>query len=391
MKANTAVIVKKANTFLVLSTIRTQQLMTIEGIVASTGLSRPTVVTILRDLEKRKIVKKAGFAPAEVGRQPTLYAIDTDAHFAIGIDVDGPPVRIALSNLGGEMLYQASWSHEVDATFDEIADRMASEVNKAIESMGISSDQVLGIGLGLPASVDITSNRAVNLSRLEALRDAPLDKVLTEATGINVVVRNDAHLIALAEKAHTPNLEDYLFIVHRTGIGLAVVLGGKVYEGQTGNAGFIGHTTVDPTGRLCACGATGCLEALASKRAIIDRYREVTGESVPYDEILTHARSGSSSPARDVLVEAAEWFGLGIANLIKILDIYVVVLSDLGTTARHVFARTISDSVRRHVSTFLREPPKIVVGGLRDEEFALGGCHFVIEEFFESPSLRLKA
>lgn len=389
MSANTAVIVKKANTALVISAVRTAGTLTIEAIASATGLSRPTVVSIVRSLEGQRILRKSGLAPSEVGRQPTLYSIDDTARFAIGIDVDGPPARLVLTDLSARPRYEAAWSFDDDATADEIVAVLTAQTDAALRDTGTKPDQVLGIGLGLPASVDIRSNRAVNLSRLESLREAPIGDALAASTGIPVSVRNDAHLIALAEDPAAA--EDYLYIVFRTGVGLAIVIDSQVFEGQTGNAGFIGHTSLNPQGPVCACGARGCLEAVVSKRAIVEQHAAATGERISYDDVLLRARDNPRSAAAEVLAEAARWMGLAVANLIKTTDIYTVVIGDLGCDEDHPFFTGMAEAVSTNTSTFLRRPPQLRAGRLSGARFALGGAHFVIDQFFATPRLRVKA
>lgn len=388
MTANSGVIVKKANTALVVNAVRSSGTMTVDRIATTTGLSRPTVVSIIRSLESQQIISRSGLAPAEVGRQPNLYAVDTTARFAIGIDIDGPPARLVLTDLTGVARHEAVWRLDNDASYEEILATLVHQVQRALRAAAIDPEQVMGIGLGLPASVDISSNRAVNLSRLESLRDAPVGEALSERTRIPVSVRNDAHLIALAEDAGAQ--EDYLYIAFRTGVGLAVVIDSKVFEGQTGNAGFIGHTTIRPTGPLCACGMRGCLEAVVSKRAIVTDYTRSVGEDAPYEEILDLARQGANG-AVGVLDEAAQWFGLAIANLIKVTDVYTVILGDLGCDETHPFFTAIADAVAVNTATFLRRPPRLRAGQLSGAQFALGGAQFVIDQFFATPRLRVKA
>lgn len=388
MAANSGVIVKKANKALVVDTVRRSGPLTIEEMVAATGLSRPTIVSIVRALEKQHILGKSGLAVSEVGRQPTLYAIDDTALFAIGIDIDGPPARLVLAALTGSSRYEAVWSLDPEATSEEIIAILTAEVHRSLNATGMTASSVLGIGLGLPASVDIASNRAINLSRLESLRNAPIGDRLALATGIRVHVRNDAHLIALAEDARSQ--EDYLYIAFRTGVGLAIVIDSQVFEGQTGNAGFIGHTSLDPTGPLCRCGARGCLEAVVSKRAIVEQYEAATGIRLPYEQILIAAAEGLPA-ASDVVLNAARWFGLAIANLIKTTDIYTVVLGDLGCDENHPFFAAIETAVAEHTSTFLQRAPQLRAGKLSGAQFALGGAQFVIDQFFATPRLRVHA
>ncbi|MCL3863306.1 ROK family protein [Actinotalea sp. K2] len=381
-------IVKKANTALVVNAVRSAGTMTIEEMATGTGLSRPTVVSIVRALESQRIIYRSGLAPAEVGRQPNLYAIDVTARFAIGIDIDGPPARLVLTDLTGAARHEAVWRLDNDATYEEILATLVHQVEQALRTAAINPQQVMGIGLGLPASVDVSSNRAVNLSRLEALRDAPIGEALHERTQIPVSVRNDAHLMALAEDSDKQ--EDYLYIAFRTGVGLAVVIDEKVFEGQTGNAGFIGHTTISPTGPLCACGMRGCLEAIVSKRAIVANYASAAGVDAPYDTILDLALHDGDH-ALLVLDDAARWFGLAIANLIKITDVYTVILGDLGCDETHPFFTAIAEAVAVNTATFLRRPPRLRAGRLSGAQFALGGAEFIIDQFFATPRLRLKA
>lgn len=388
MAANSGVIVKKANRALVVDTVRRSGPLTIEQTVAATGLSRPTVVSILRALEQQHIVGKSGMAAAEVGRQPALYAIDEASLFAIGIDIDGPPARLLLSTLTGTAKYETEWSIDLKSSSEQIIDMLNVEVHKALDAAGITSSNVIGIGLGLPASVDLASNRAINLSRLESLRGAPIGEQLSRATGISVQVRNEAHLIALAEDAQSQR--DYLYIAFRTGVGLAVVIDSEVFEGQTGNAGFIGHTSLDPTGPLCRCGARGCLEAIISKRAIAGNYTTATGTQQTYAQLLEDAALGMPA-AMDVVLHAASWFGLAIANLIKVTDIYTVIIGDLGCEQNHPFFAAIEQAVTEHTSNFLDRYPHLLAGKLSGPRFALGGALFVIDQFFATPRLRVHA
>lgn len=387
MTANSAVIAKKANTALVIHAVRTTGPATIDELASVTGMSRPTVVTIVRSLVAQRIFRKSGLAPSEVGRQPILYAID-DTRFAIGVDIDGPPARIIMTDLAGDVRYAAVWTLGNDLTFEQIVDSIAGQVRHALQETQAEARQVLGIGLGLPASVDIDSNRAVNLSRLEALRDAPVGEALAEATSMPVSVRNDAHLMAIAEDVESS--EDYLYIAFRTGVGLAIVIDAAVFEGQTGNAGFIGHTSLDPTGPYCTCGARGCLEAVVSKRTIVEEHTASVGEDLGYEEILARAAAGLA-PAVQVIDKAARWFGLAIANLIKLTDIYTVVLGDLGCDESHPFFTAIADAVAVNTASFLRRPPELRAGTLEGAQFALGGAQFVIDQFFSTPRLRVKA
>lgn len=389
-KANTTRIVKKANSYLVVETIKNYEYVTMESIISNTGLSRPTVLKILKELTEKQLVKKAGFAESDVGRAPVLYALNTEAYVAIGVDIDGPPVYLAVSDLSGKVLVSSKFELAIDSSIEVIQDTIELYIKKALAELNINRDKVLGIGLGLPASVDINSNCALNVSRLQALSNAPIAKYLEEKLNIPVLVRNDAHLIGIAEKKRLENTEELLCVVHRTGIGLAIIMENKSYEGSTGNSGFIGHMTIDCQGRVCACGSKGCLEALASKRAIKEIYSERTGKRLGYRQVLKLAEE-NDKVAVEICEEAGYYLGIGIANVVKTLDIHNIVISDIRCNERHVFFKSIKRSLREHTDTFFKKTVKLYVGGLQESELALGGCNFVIDNFFVSPQLILKA
>lgn len=390
-RANNIKIVKKANTYLVLSTIRKFEYITVENIISNTGLSRPTVLNIIKELTDKQIVKKAGFAESEVGRSPVLYSLNTEGFFAIGVDIDGPPVHIAVSDINGKLVYSDKFELSEDANVETIRTLISNSINKLIIKNDIHRDNILGIGLGLPASIDIVNNCALNVSRLQVLANQPIADMISKDTGIDVVVRNDAHLIGVAEKRRLDqNANDLLCIVYRTGIGMATILNNELYSGRTGNSGYIGHTTIDFNGKKCACGRRGCLEGLTSKRAIRESYREATGSSLGYRAILALADNGDKI-AIDICKDAGNYLGIGIANMVKIFDIYNVVIADICCSEKHVLFKSISKSVKENISPYLKKPCKLYPGSLNDEELALGGCNFVIDEFFVSPELVLKA
>jgi glucokinase len=127
--------------------------------------------------------------------------------------------------------------------------------------------EVCGVGCGGPMR---DGNRLVSPVNIPAWRDFPLRAALAELTGLPTFVDNDAKALALGEgwTGAAAGCRDYVGMVVSTGVGGGIVLDGRLLDGETGNAGHIGHITVDPDGHTCGCGARGCLEAEASGTAI---------------------------------------------------------------------------------------------------------------------------
>lgn len=388
MKANNSKIVKKANKFLVLEIIKEYECITVEGIISHTGLSRPTVLTILKELTEENLVTKSGYAPSDIGRQPVLYSINANGYFSMGIDVDAPPVRLAISNLNGEPVYYSYWEIGLEDTVEDIVNIIIENINKAISEAGIDPSKILGIGLGMPAVIDKTKNKTAVISRIKGWVDVPVDSMIKAKTGIDVYVRNDAHLLGVAEKSFLKNTDDIIYIIHRSGIGAAIIINGHLYEGKYGNSGYIGHSAIEINGRQCDCGAKGCMETYCSKRSIIEDYYNLTGKRCSYVDIIKGAEKNDKD-AVSVLIAAGEAFGIGISNVIKAYDISTVVIGDLKCSEKHVFFKTISETVKMNTENYALKPPKILVGKLKEQQYGLGGCHFVLKKFFSSPKLKL--
>jgi predicted NBD/HSP70 family sugar kinase len=295
-----AKIAKKANIYQVLETIRKEQPITIESIIAQTGLSRPTIISIIKQLLDDEKVKKSGYAASDIGRQPTLYSLNTASNFAIGIDVDGPPVNIVISDINGKVVYSKSWLIDLSAEPKDISSSVINEIESGIKALDIEYKDVFGIAVGLPASIDIKENSTLRLSRIKKWNNYPIDKDIAKHTGKKVYIRNDAHLMSIAEHEIFNQAKDSLYIVLRSGIGMSAIINNQIYEGEMGNAGYIGHTTLQIDGRLCDCGLKGCFETYCSKRAIAEDYFKETNEPAKFHQILDFA-SKDDEVAKKVL------------------------------------------------------------------------------------------
>lgn len=283
-----------------------------------TGLTRPTISSLVEELVDHGLVVEAGQGPSAGGKRPTLLAVDGAARQVIAIDVSSDAVVGALSDLVG-----VSSAIEVRpgvATGDELVDEVV-ELIATLASQATAP--IAGVGVGTPGLVDVdgTIVEAANLG----WHDRPLGAELHERTGLPVWVANDADAAALAEFAHLPEGRDGLAVVRiGAGIGAGLVLGGRPYRGARAAAGEIGHLVVVPDGDRCSCGNAGCLETVASLRPLL-----AAGGFDPADppSDLDALLERGGDDARTALDLAALHLGSVVANLIAIVDVADVVLS----------------------------------------------------------------
>lgn len=388
---NTTRLIKTANSHLILNVIRKASAVTVEDLVRTTHLSRPTVLNIIDDLFQRNIIDRIGYAESNVGRQPVLYALDKNTHFAIGIDFEFPPIHLVITDLSGAIRCEKNWNCSYSMDKEDIIQLMIKNIRQAMDDLQITYDNIIGIGLGIPGTVNTDRNTSEIISRIPEWNKTPLSEILSRHFPVPIYVRNDAHLMSLSVQANPAlAMDDFMYIAYRTGIGMAVIRNGKLYEGRYGNSGYIGHTTIDINGDLCTCGNRGCLETFASKMTIENKYVQAKNldKRIDFDSILHLADEGDSI-AINILGYAGKYFGLAIANCVKILDMPTVIIDDLNCSEEHVFVRTIEQTVKQYCSSYSMKPIKIIPRQLPKEEYALGAAVFILDTFFQEPKLKL--
>jgi predicted NBD/HSP70 family sugar kinase len=305
-----------------------------------TGLTRTTVGEIVSQLLDDGMAREIGFGPSTGGKQPILVEVIGDARHVIGLDLGEFVFRAALVDLQGTIRRTA----ERPVTGLD-GDQALAVVHELIDELADGRrETLLGIGVGTPGIVDVatgTIRAAVNLD----WEELPLGRILTERHGVPVRVSNDSRAAALAVEmfvmppAAQRTTQNLVAIKVGRGIGAGVILGGEVFHGDSFGAGEIGHTVVEDDGAECRCGRRGCLETVASSRAIV-REATASGASHP-DSVLGRARDergeltldnvrealeAGDAAARGVVVAAARSLGRAIAGVVGVLDVERIVL-----------------------------------------------------------------
>lgn len=277
----------------------------------------------------------------------------------VGVDIGGTKCAAALGTADGTILDRVempTWAEEGPHAILErlvaLTRSLASESRRPVEGIGISCGGPLDTATGVVYSPP-------NLPGWEAI---PVRSIFEEAfPGLAVVVENDANATAVAEWRWGAGIgtRNMVYLTQGTGIGGGLILDGRLYRGTNDLAGEVGHQTILPEGPLCGCGKRGCLEALASGPSIGRLAREslhyrrglrlvAKAGGRPSDITARHvveaAREGDPF-SRMILEEAGTYLGIGLANIIQILNPERIVL---GTIAVHA-GDLILESVRRTV------------------------------------------
>ncbi|MDQ7904604.1 ROK family transcriptional regulator [Phytohabitans sp. ZYX-F-186] len=328
--------VRATNLAVVLRHVRTHAPCSRADIAAATGLNKATVSSLVADLIERRLLRETGLAEHRIGRPATMLVLDGQPYAAIGMEVAADHLTAVAVDLAGEQLL--TWRRAFTGTetgAGKAVSTIAALASRAASRVSAQGRQVLGVTVGVPGLVD--ADGAVRLAAGLGWRDVELRADLVRALRdpkYDVAVDNDANLSALAEHrygayAGTANL---VYLTGEIGIGAGVVVDGRLLRGGRGFSGEIGHLQLDPAGPQCPCGRTGCLEALAGVRAIIQRVlpdAEVDGPVTDFapeiDEVVRRARRADPATLA-ALTAVGRHLGHGVSIVANLVNPDVVVL-----------------------------------------------------------------
>ncbi len=233
----------------------------------------------------------------------------------LAIDIGGTKLAAGLVTVDGDLLGARRAPTPRTDDGDELFAALVGLVGEVLDTetgagAGASDTTVIGCGVGCGGPMDMRRGTVSPLN-IPGWEDFPLQERLEDATGLGVTLDNDAKAFALGEgwMGAARQCRDFLAMVVSTGVGGGIVVDGRLLDGASGNAGHIGHVIVEPEGRVCRCGARGCLEAEASGTAIA----AVTGKPA--------AEAGP-----DVVARTGRLVGRAVASVVSLLDLELVVV-----------------------------------------------------------------
>src|SRR4051794_33889907 len=284
--------VRRSNLSLVLRMMGAQGPSSRSALAAASGLNRATVATLVGDLEARGLVAAtAGPERNAVGRPGQVVRLDGVGVHGVGVQVDTEGLHVLAVNLAGEVVID--FRVALDSTSEapaRILEQLARAVAQTVERLG-GADCVVGVTVAVPGLVDARAGRvdlAPNLGWRDVTVVSTLQRLLGEPS-YPLVVDNDANLAATAEVAvgGEAGTGDLVVVTGAVGVGGGVLVDGRLVRGASGLAGELGHMPLDPAGKPCGCGRSGCWETVVGLGALM---RAAAGsEDALHDPTLDHA------------------------------------------------------------------------------------------------------
>ena len=368
---------REANRALVVETIKRYGGLTQVELAAATGLSAATVSTIVRELLTAGLVDTA--FTTRSGRRAQLVTLARRVGLAAGVQVGHRHLRVVLGDFSHEVIAEQSLPLPADHRADTTLDRVALLVVDLVERVGATLEDVVGLGLGVPAPVDRATGMISVRGIMPGWDDVHLAHVLSKRLGRPVYVDNDANLGALAESVLGAAREyrDSVFVRASYGTGAGIVINGQVHRGFAGTAGEIGHVQVDPQGDICRCGNRGCLDTVVGASALLGPLRTSHG-SLALRDVIARAVDGDRGCAQ-VIGDAATVIGAVVAGLVGAVNPQCIVVGGELAETGELLLGPLRAAVHRQVLHNQIAPVEVVLAELGPGAEVMGALVLALE------------
>jgi glucokinase-like ROK family protein len=384
-------LMKSLNKSLILNVIRTDSPISRAEIAKKTNLTPPTVTNLVNELLESNLVMESDLGESTVGRKPIMLRINASAFRVIGVDVGISNFKLVSTNLNAEVMDTLLVKMPLCITTETFMDLLVKSVKTMISNA--KEESILGIGIGMHGLVNPQTGIALFAPNFN-LRNIPLREKLEKEFHIPVEIENDVRAMALGESwfGNGQGIDNFICVNVGIGIGAGVILDRKLYTGSSFTAGEIGHTTIDVEGPKCSCGNYGCLQTLAAGPAIIARaqkkiclgMKSLIEELVQGDldtitgETVHQAAIEGDELALEVLEDTGRYLGIGIANMINMLNPEKVILGGGVLKAGEFILGPIKEMVKRRE---LNCTP-ISIAKLGEYGTSIGAATLVLKKLF---------
>jgi glucokinase len=259
--------------------------------------------------------------------------------YAIGVDLGGTSIKIGLVDEKGKIAEKVS----IDSLANDGPKAVVSQIKKGIKQL-LKKDghKILGIGVGSPGTIRIKKGTVEDPPNFPGWGKIHLGNLIKKEFKVEVFVENDANAAAIGELIYGAGrkYENFIMITLGTGVGGGIIINKKIYRGEVGGAGELGHVTIDAEGVPCKCGSFGCVEAYIGSNYLIERVKtelqrvkksillELCGNNLDKlnPQIIHEAAERGDQFAGSVIIDTGKRLGYGLSNAVNIMDIATIII-----------------------------------------------------------------
>ncbi len=313
-------------------------------------------------------------------------------NYAIGIDLGGTNIKAGAVTPEGKIVFRTALPTEAEKGYKHVIEQITAAAKAVIDKAG----KPQGIGVGAPGTVDFTTGEVKSPPNLPGWKTVNLKKILEKEFAVKSVIENDANAAAIGEFIYGAGKRygNFIMVTLGTGVGGGIFFGGKLFRGETGGAGEIGHVTVNYKGRKCNCGSYGCIEAyVGNSRIIADTKKKIklrkdtvlldwleSGEKELTPKTIFEAAKTGDEFSEEVIAEIGESLGAALASAANLLDISTIIVGGGVSGFGKFLFEPLRASVKKRVLAPMRPRIKVLRSKLGNDAGIKGAASLVYYE-----------
>lgn len=377
----------------ILNIIQKKGSITKKDLQITTDVKLTTLNRAMKTLEDNKLIVEVGTCDSTGGRKAVEYAVVESGIYVIGIDISRTYVKLVLSNLRMDILKNEEFSLDYSFSPKKTVKEVSFLIKNFLLGLSIDKREVLGIGIGTVGPMDREHGIILNPKGFfhPGWVNVPLKEMIENELSIPCFIDNGANTAILAEYSigKGKGLKNVVYIHCGVGIRSAVITDGIIIRAMNDSEDAFAHMIVDVNGEVCICGNHGCIESYASLEAIAKRLKVKIEESLSisekdndYNEILNFSQLGNEL-TKEIINKSAEVLGVGIGNLVRILNPQLVILSGpLIMNYDLFYDRAVEIFYKNNCMNNKVEFSK--GGELQESVIAIGSCLMVINHYLKN-------
>jgi len=350
------------------------------------NLSAPTIAKIMEDLITSGFVRDLGPRHKDGGRMPNMYDLQPGLGYFAGVEVNNALIRLGVINFSGELVYsKENTAFDLDENVSE--KQLADAIKAAFEDCPVKMKEIIACTISVPGRINIHTQECLDYFRSA---DGNIVDILSKELGVMVFIDNDSRVMCYGEYIHSKlsRHSEVLFINMGWGLGMGMIIDGKLYYGGTGFSGEFGHVTMFDNEVFCRCGKKGCMETEASGWAalrLLKAKHEAGARSVLSPKIENKERISAEDMVEavisgdmlmiEIVEEMGASLGRGIAAMVNIFNPQLVIIGGvMSETGEHLLMSTVS-SIRKYSISRVNRETECILGKTGRLSTILGACY----------------
>ena len=350
------------------------------------GVSIPTITKLVGELIEDGLIEEVGKLGTTGGRRPSIYGLNPSAGYIVGVEIRLHHISMAITNFKGEIIdFQEDIAYTLESS-EESFRAFCTFLKNLVDKTGIDRTKVLAYGFNLSGRVNNETGYCFSYFIGE---DRPVSQVFKEELGAWVFVENDSRAMTYGEYicGIGNNEKNMLFLNVSWGLGMGMIIDGKLSYGKSGFSGEIGHFPMLDNNHICQCGQTGCLETGASgsaaHRIVLQKLSEgrasILSETlkknghISIDDII-RAVNEEDVLAIEVIEEIGRTLGRAIAGLINLFNPELVVIGGKISEAKDYLMLPIKSAVQKHSLNMINKDTTLKFSKLGKKCGPIGAC-----------------